>query len=207
MQLVYRALTRRARHVSTPAGTLVPSGPHTEGVKPPKGTISHWETERGEIVLPSSELATVCQAVQKVTHDYQAKVLDETHVLWKGLTRKEETDPTAYTAALSRYTSARQKQFDDAQDRWRYQPLPPHLEELTDDLEWRLSLPRGAKPARVLKSDLPFPTIRTTDFPAGEGSVSFDKERNTVRWSTDSPRHVIDREHSSGRSCSTGSSP
>lgn len=158
--------------------------------------MGHWETEHGEITLPSSEFAAVRQAVQKATHDHQTKVFEETQTFWKGLTRKEQTDPAAYSAALRRYTEAKWKQADDAQNSWRHQPQP-HAEEFNDDVEWRLSLPRDGKPARALKSDLPFPTNRTTSFPAAEGSVSFDKDSNTVRWSTGENRHVIDRAHDS----------
>ncbi|MBG0738958.1 hypothetical protein IV500_05910 [Paeniglutamicibacter antarcticus] len=159
--------------------------------------MGHWETEHGEIVLPAAEFAAVRQAVQKVVHEHQTKVFDATQEFWKGLTRKEQTDPEAYTAALRKDVNARHAAMEQAQSSWRHQPSAPHLEELNDDLEWRLTLDRGAKPARVLKTDLPFPTNRTTDFPAGEGSVTFNKDTNTVEWNTGESRNVIDRAHNS----------
>lgn len=161
--------------------------------------MGHWDRQHGEIVLPSAEFAAVRQAVQKATHEHQSKVFDETQGFWKGLTRKEQTDPAAYTAALRKYMEAKHQQLHAAQSRTSWsRPAPaPFTEEFLDDVEWRLGLPHGGKPARVLKSDLPFPTNRTTSFPAGEGSVSFDKDSNTVRWSTSENRGATDRAHDS----------
>lgn len=101
--------------------------------------MGHWDTQHGEITLPSAEFAAVRQTVQKATHEHQTKVFDETQSFWKGLTRKKETGPAAYTAALT-----------------------PHAKDIIEDAGWRLGLPCDGKPARVLKSDLPFPTNRTT---------------------------------------------
>jgi hypothetical protein len=163
-----------------------------QGEPDERNAMGHWETESGEIVLPSAEFAAVRQAVQKATHEHQTKVFEETQTFWKGLTRKEQTDSESYLAALKKHTAARHQQVTDAEDSWRYRPLPAHIKELNDDVEWRLSLTHGDKPARVLKSDLPFPTNRTTDFPAGEGSVTFDKGQNAVHWETGQYRNVIE---------------
>lgn len=161
--------------------------------------MGHWDTQHGEITLPSAEFAAVRQAVQKATHEHQTKVFEETQAFWKGLTRKEQTDPAAYTAALSKYTDAKHDELNAHRDRpyWSQATKPPFTEELLDDVEWRLGLPYGGNPARVLKADLPFPTNRTTSFPAGEGSVSFDKDSNTVRWSTNENRGATERAHAS----------
>lgn len=161
--------------------------------------MGHWDTQHGEITLPSSEFAAVRQAVQKATHEHQSKVFEETQAFWKGLTRKEQTDPAAYTAALKKYTTAKHDELYAHQDRpyWSRAAKPAFTEEFIDEVEWRLGLPRTGKPARVLKADLPFPTNRTTSFPAGEGSVSFDKDSNTVRWSTGENRGATDRAHNS----------
>ncbi|QOD06150.1 hypothetical protein [Pseudarthrobacter sp. BIM B-2242] len=161
--------------------------------------MGHWDRQHGEIVLPSAEFAAVRQAVQKATHEHQSKVFDETQAFWKGLTRKEQTDPAAYTAALQKYVDAKHKQLYPPQSysSWSRPAPAPFTEEFVDDVQWRLGLPPGGKPARVLKSDLPFPTNRTTSFPAGEGSVSFDKDTSTVRWSTSENRGATERAHNS----------
>lgn len=159
--------------------------------------MGHWDRENGEIILPSAEFAAVRQAVQKATHEHQSKVFDETQEFWKGLTRKEQTDPAAYNAALRKMVEARHQAIERARSSWGSRSVTPHAEEILDDAEWRLSLPRGGKPARVLKSDLPFPTNRTTDFPAGEGSVTFDKDTNTVHWDTTENRGAIEGAHKS----------
>lgn len=57
--------------------------------------MGHWDSQHGEIVLPSAEFAAVRQAVQKATHDHQTWVFEETQAFWKGLTRKEQSDPAA----------------------------------------------------------------------------------------------------------------
>jgi hypothetical protein len=161
--------------------------------------MGHWETQHGEIILPSAEFAAVRQAVQKATHEHQGKVFDETQAFWKGLTRKEQTDPAAYTAALRKYAEAKHDELYAHRDRpyWSRAAKPAFTEEFIDDVEWRLGLPYGGKPARVLKADLPFPTNRTTSFPAGEGEVRFDKDTNTVHWDTGQNRDAIDRARNS----------
>ncbi|MET1155882.1 hypothetical protein [Arthrobacter sp.] len=138
--------------------------------------------------------------MQRATHEHQTKVFDETQTFWKGLTRKEQTDPAAYTAALRKYTDAKHKElYASTQSRslWSRPTNPAFTEEFIDDVEWRLGLPRSGKPARVLKADLPFPINRTTSFPAGEGKVRFDKDTNTVHWDTGQNRDAIDKARNS----------
>jgi hypothetical protein len=155
--------------------------------------MGHWETENGEITLPSAEFAAVRQAVQKAAHDHQTKVFAETQEFWKDLTRKEQTDPAAYRAATAKHLAERRRLTESALQSWGRRSVTPHAEEIIDDVQWRLSLPSTGKPARVLKSDLPFPTNRTTEFSAGEGSVRFDKDTNTVHWDTGQYRNVVEK--------------
>lgn len=155
--------------------------------------MGHWETEHGEIVLPSAEFAAVRQAVQKATHDHQTKVFEETQSFWKGLTRKEQTDPAAYEAARKSHITERHRLLESALRGWGRRSVTPHAEEIIEDLDWRLTLPQGAKPARVLKSDLPFPTNRTTEFSVGEGHITFNKDTNTVSFYAGEYRNVIEK--------------
>ncbi|ACL42002.1 hypothetical protein Achl_4051 (plasmid) [Pseudarthrobacter chlorophenolicus A6] len=153
--------------------------------------MGHWETEHGEIILPSAEFAAARQAAQKAEHEHQSRVFDETQSFWKGLTRKEQTDPAAYEAARRKMIDARRHAIDSARRSWGSRSITPHAEQLVDDLDTRLTLYRGQPPARVLKSDIPFPTNRTTEFPAGEGSITFDKDSNKVSFDTGQYRDVI----------------
>lgn len=155
--------------------------------------MGHWETEHGDIVLPSAEFAAVRQAVQKADHDHQSKVFEETQAFWKGLTRKEQTDPAAYEAARKSHIAERHRLTESALRSWGRRSVTPHAEEIIDDVSWRLTLPHGAAPARVLKSDIPFPTNRTTEFSAGEGHITFNKDTNTVSFETGQYRNVIER--------------
>jgi hypothetical protein len=159
--------------------------------------MGHWETEYGEIVLPSTEFAAVRQAVQKAEHDHQTRVFEDTQAFWKGLTRKEQTNPAAYEAARGKMISARYQAIESERRSWGRHAVTPHAEELVDDLSWRLQLRRGAAPARVLKSDIPFPTNRTTEFSAGEGHITFNKETNTVSFDTGQYRNVIEKARNS----------
>lgn len=159
--------------------------------------MGHWETEHGEIILPSAEFAAVRQAVQKAEHDHQGRVFEETQAFWKGLTRKEQTDPAAYEAARRKMIDVRHQAIDSARRSWGSRSVTPHAEQLIEDLDTRLYLRHGEAPARVLKSDMPFPTNRTTDFPAGEGSITFNKDTNTVSFDTGQYRNVIERAHNS----------
>lgn len=155
--------------------------------------MGHWETEHGEITLPSAEFAAVRQAVQKAEHDHQMRVFEETQAFWKGLTRKEQTDPAAYEAARRKLIEGRRQAIDNARRSWGGRSLSSHEDELVSDMSHRLMLRRGEAPSRVLKSDMDFPTNRTTEFRSGEGAITFDKDSNTVSFDTGQYRGVIDR--------------
>lgn len=159
--------------------------------------MGHWETEHGHITLPSTEFAAVRQAVQNADHDHQSKVFEETQEFWKGLTRKEQVDPAAYEAARTRHIAERRRLTESAMRSWGHRSVTPHAEEIIDDVSWRLTLAPGAAPARVLKTDIPFPTNRTTEFQAGEGTISFNKDTKSVSWDTGQYRNVIEKAHSS----------
>lgn len=158
--------------------------------------MGHWETEHGEITLPSAEFAAVRQAVQKAEHDHQTQVFGETQAFWKGLTRKEQTDRNAYQLALDKHIQERRRAIDDAR-RWGSRSQTPHAEVVLADLSRRLAMPWGGLPARVLKADMDFPTNRTTTFRAGEGRITFDTDSNTVRFKTGESRGVVDKARSS----------
>lgn len=85
----------------------------------------------------------------------------------------------------------------NAQRGWGHRSGPAHAEQLLDDLDYRLHLRHGQASARVLKSDMPFPANRTTNFPAGEGGITFHKDANTVSFDTGQYRNVVDRARSS----------
>jgi hypothetical protein len=159
--------------------------------------MGHWEQERGDITLPAAEFAAVRQAVQKAVHDHQEKVFEETQAFWKGLTRKEQTDPVAYEAVRRKFIEPRYEAIYAARRSWGHRSVSPHSEELVHDLSWRLELRRGAAPARVLKSDMDFPTNRSTDFSAGEGHITFNKEANTVTFDTSQNRNVKEQARNS----------
>lgn len=159
--------------------------------------MGHWETEHGDIVLPSSEFAAVRQAVQKAEHDHQMRVFEATQEFWKGLTRKQQTDPAAYQEAATAHMAERWRLLESALRGWGRRSVTPHAEDVLNDLSGHLSLRPGTKPARVLKSDIPFPTNRTTEFSSGDWSISFNKASNTVTFDTGEYRNVIDKAHSS----------
>lgn len=92
---------------------------------------------------------------------------------------------------------ARRHAIDSAWRSWGERSVTPHAEHLVDDLDDRLTLYRGQAPARVLKSDIPFPTSRTTEFQAGEGSITFTKDSNTVSFDTGQYRNVSEKAHNS----------
>lgn len=124
-------------------------------------------------------------------------MFEETQTFWKDLTRKEQTDPAAYNAALNRPLETRRQALESARRSWGSHSLSPHAQELLEDLEARLHLRYGAAQARVLKSDISFPTNRTTCFPAGEGSITFDRNTSSVTFETGENGRVVDRARSS----------
>lgn len=161
--------------------------------------MSKNEWEHGTIVLPSSEFAKVRQAMQQADTTHKEKVFELTQEFWKGLTRKQQTDPAEYREAGRKFFADRYREerryggYGDygssASRRADDESVNSALGDFSEVTEMRYG---QSKPARVLKSDMRFPSNRTTSFYAG-GHVSFDKENNTVTWDVDENNHAVER--------------
>ncbi|WP_114906620.1 hypothetical protein [Ornithinimicrobium murale] len=142
--------------------------------------MSKYEWERGEIKLPTAEFAKVRQRVQDAAAKVKTDAFEQTQSFWKGLSRKEQTDPQAYREAL--YHWARQVPHGPARDE-AWQMLGGH---------------EGmSRPARVQKSDVDFPNSRTTHFRCDEASVSFDRKNSTMTWDVAENNHSVERANES----------
>lgn len=161
--------------------------------------MSRNEWERGEFTLPAASFARVRQAVQAADADHKKRVFAETQKFWAGLTRKQKTDSDAYRAAIAQLTEER---TDSSGPRVRW-PSESQIREqrraeaareaAIDMLHFRSY---GAKPSRVLQTEMQFPTNRTTTFSTPECSVSFDPQKHTVTWDVPGNNHAC--EHARG---------
>lgn len=165
--------------------------------------MSKNEWEHGTIVLPSSEFAKVRQAVQQADTAHKERVFELTQEFWKGLTRKQQTDSAEYQAAGRKFFEERYREDSPYRGYGSYgsaarrsaedEATNNALGDFSEVTEMRYS---QSKPARVLKSDMQFPSNRTTSFDAG-GHVSFDKASNTVTWDVDENNHAVEHARSS----------
>jgi hypothetical protein len=163
--------------------------------------MSHYDWERGTIKLPTAEFARVRQAVEKADREGKERVFAEAQTFWKGLTRKQQTDPGEYERAKNDRVRALHDQADKA---WREDRQAAHLavRELDDALsrvvrpvwdgEQRRSLPSA--PRRILVADMDYPTNRTTRFALPSGAtLTFDRERSSVEWDSGDNNHQVER--------------
>ena len=160
--------------------------------------MSRNEWEHGTIVLPSSEFAKVRQAVQQADTAHKEKVFELTQEFWKGLTRKQQTDPAEYRAAGMKFVADRyrKERHYGGYGSYGYSERSRADDEAANTALGGFSEVTGihngqSKPARVLKSDMQFPTNRTTSFDAG-GYVSFDKSNNSVTWDVAENNHAVE---------------
>lgn len=158
--------------------------------------MSNNQSEYGTIVLPSAEFAKVRQAVQQSEAERLGDVYDLTQEFWKGLTRKQQTNANAYREAVWKWTEAKSAELDRVIRSWRGTEADrrkhramAHVHEALE-VDWRTG-----KPARVLKSDMEFPTNRTTMFSGPDFALSFDKGSNTVTWEVPDNNRAVEDAH------------
>lgn len=143
--------------------------------------MSCYEWERGEIRLPTAEFAKVRQSVQDAATKVKTEAFEQTQSFWKGLSRKEQTDPAAYRAAMYRWESATE---------------PGPARDMALGLIGYHRYPAAAlKPARVKKSDVDFPTNRTTHFHCDDLSVTFDRKSSTMTWDVAENNRAVEHAH------------
>lgn len=158
--------------------------------------MSRNEWERGIITLPASEFAKVRQAVQQGETAHKEQVFELSQEFWKGLNRKQQTDPGEYLKAGQQFIAAKDRERIRAFVPGRNTETDKTRDKLLDDLSEALELDGYARrPARVLKTDMDFPTNRTTDFNAGYGEVIFDKKTNQVEWIVEENNNAVEHAH------------
>lgn len=175
-------------------------------------TAYGWET--GTIKLPSAEFSRLRKAVETADRKAKEQSFEQAQAFWKGLTRKQQTDPEAYSAALNEYSSATYADLTRRQERLGWGAPAPERNRLaakqqilSDTLDKLRQVAAGGydpqtrayvpgKPRRVQVTDMDYPTNRTTSWRvANEGSITFDRETSSVRWATGHNNHQVERAH------------
>lgn len=162
--------------------------------------MGRWDWERGEFTLPSAEYAKFRQAIADVDKKHKERVFDQTQSFWKGLSRKQQTDPDEYRKAVSAWADKQYRKNgslgDESQD----------TSDVAEMLHYRIKTSWGhdpvtgkygvisySKPSRVQQSEMDYPTNRTTDFACPDAGVRFDPERRTVTWSVGQDKNAVER--------------
>lgn len=157
--------------------------------------MSRYNWEHGSIKLPSSEFARVRKAMQDADSGHKEAVFAKTQEVWKGLSRKQQTDPAEYRKAC---TTVIHQQLGALSRPGRNSFLTtdsrdPKATAVLEDALLRMTLTGRGKPVRVTRSDMHFPTNRTTIFHTSEASISFDRENSTVEWDVPENNHAVER--------------
>lgn len=136
------------------------------------------EWEYGQIVLPTAEFTRVRRAVQEADQAIKAEAFELTQRAWQAMTSQESRDPDAYRTAHRHLHVVSEDATADAAS-------------AAGDLMTRAT--HGGKPLRVKKSDVDWPTNRSTVFCAGyDGTVTFDRKASTVIWDVAENNHACD---------------
>lgn len=129
-------------------------------------------------------------------------MFDQTQVFWKGLQHAPKNKLPAYREAMNIFT---QNLYNTRGNEHRIQDVSGALYRVlynAVEAKW----PNGTtyrtseaatKPRRVVKTDIAFPTNRTTVFNCGEAEIRFDPTKKTVSWDVPDNNHACEhaREH------------
>lgn len=155
--------------------------------------MTHNDWEAGTIKLPTTEFARVRKALQDADAAHKEAVFAQTQEIWKGLTRKQQADPVEYRRAVQASVELKQR----ASETYRFgRPSTGVSNEVLDGVETEMQRrvwSRDSSPRRVVRSDMDFPTNRTTNFHASECSVTFDRDNSTVQWGVGENNHAVER--------------
>lgn len=173
--------------------------------------MSNYEWERGTFKLPSAEFADFRQKIQDVDRLRKEKAFAQTQAFWKGLSRKQQSDPAAYHQAINAWEPGRETDGSYGHPR-RPWSAPDPLDDAAHELArallyrkvdaWKTIDGRHQrdpdhKPSRVLASEVEYPTNRTICFTDTDCSVTFDKDAKTVTWDVQDNNHAVDHAHAS----------
>jgi len=152
--------------------------------------VSNDTWESGTIILPPPEFGRVHAAVFWIERSGKERVRAQSQEFWRGLTRKQRTDPGAYRQAVREHYQATLAQVDELSNTPSRPGSSPaqwqQADELRDDadaLEDLLLRVGYDKPRRVLVTDLPLPTPSTMVFEVDAGAtITFDRKTSSVHW-------------------------
>jgi hypothetical protein len=185
--------------------------------------MSKYGWERGSIKLPTSDFTKVRKVMEDGAKADAQAAFDETQRFWKGLTAKQKRDQGEYQAAAREFVYGNPYVSTGGWgSRALQDPSRPHSPGVADGhreavsellgkaLYNRVETPSPHRPGhvsvdhvpcppkRVLRSDVDFPTNRTTVFRVGsEATVSFDRDRSEVTWAVPDNNHAVEnaRDH------------
>ena len=165
--------------------------------------MSRNEWESGTVKLPTGEFPKVRKAMEDADRKAKTAHFERAQAFWKGLPAKAKRDIAAYEQA------ARDHCFAPARQPTTWNPNPPlrcglsseeasalhdmlmrGTRERTEPGRWGA---RAAKPRRILRDDIDWPTNRTTAFRVdGDTTITFDRDTSTVTWDVRENNHAVD---------------
>lgn len=155
-------------------------------------SVSHDQWEEGEFKLPSTEFSKLRQVLADQDTAEKTALFEHAQMFWKGLSAKQKSDRRAYELAYAEYEEANSHVEGVAGSLRRRAQVVSHL---PDGFRRLVGADRrSAKPARVLKEQMSFPTNRTLEFctPNGGAVATFNRAMNTVRWAAAPNNGAVD---------------
>ncbi|MBP7629335.1 MAG: hypothetical protein KA758_02690 [Acidimicrobiales bacterium] len=144
--------------------------------------MSCYEWERGTLKLPTAEFSKLRKKLEDSDRSLKEQVFDHSQKFWKALPAAIKTKKPADGAWNVEFHKA----LDD------YCAGLGGLAEPVRNQVGRCGW--GERPRRVLKSEMNFPTNRTTSFDVdgGEASITFDRASSSVTWSVMENNHAVE---------------
>lgn len=160
--------------------------------------MGHWEWERGDFKLPTSEFARVRNAVAAADRATKEQIFDLSQTFWKSLTPKQKRDAVEYGKAANSFISVTMGKTVDSRPGTYLGSV--FSAEVIEGLDFSLTTMNGrysGTPKRLLASEADYPNNRTLKFSGHDVDVTFDKTTSSVVYGIHQDRHTIENAYGS----------
>lgn len=140
--------------------------------------MGYWERERGTIKLSKAAFTQVLRSVREAETARKEKMLQDAQTFWSSLTASQKREPDTHVYDWMERTGRIDFHGTRSEDQEAF-------------------INAVSYPSRLLRSEIEWPTNRTTIFGIDQVTISFDRDSSTVEYITGQYKRTVSRAHAS----------